>query len=273
MDKINEYYDQCYRDYRLIWQTGKNFSIHMGFYDSKNSSHDKAVIRMNEVLASKVKITEADIVLDAGCGIGGSTIWLAKNVGCNVTGINISSSQLENARTLIQKENLDSRIGLYEMDFCNSEFTDGSFDVVWALESSCYAVDKHLFLKEAKRLLKPGGRLVIADGFVVEAHSDVDTWLSGWAVPNLANAEKFTEYLEALGFENIVWDDISENVLLSSARLHRHAVILYPVGRAMEMLGIRSKVQTANIISAIYQYRTLVRGLWKYCVVTAKKEY
>jgi cyclopropane fatty-acyl-phospholipid synthase-like methyltransferase len=54
--------------------------------------------RMNEILANKVRIAQSDMILDAGCGIGGSSIWLAEHIGCRVVGIDITESQLTIAR-------------------------------------------------------------------------------------------------------------------------------------------------------------------------------
>lgn len=271
MTTVQEYYDQCYSDYKLIWHTDRNLGFHYGYYDNAQKSHDQAVLRMNEVLASKAEITEADRVLDAGCGIGGSAIWLAKSRGCRVAGINIDEEQIEVARRLLEERRLNKLVELYNMDFSNTGFPDSCFDVVWALESSCYARDKFDFLTEARRLLKVNGRLVVADGFVAEdgIHKNVVKWLDGWAVPNLASVSQFQNYLSRLNFESVAFEDITERVIPSSKRMYMACVTLLPLGKLLELLTVRTKVRTANIKSGIYQHRTLVKGLWKYGIFTA----
>ncbi|MBA7696944.1 2-methoxy-6-polyprenyl-1,4-benzoquinol methylase [subsurface metagenome] len=276
MTTVQKYYDRCYFDYKMFWRIEKNLGIHYGFYDKNYpwgwGPHDKAVLRMNEVLASKAGITSADRVLDAGCGIGGSSIWLAKNIGCKVTGIDLNSNQIARAKKFAQDTEK-----FQVMNFEETSFPDGSFDVVWLLESSCYAQDKLALLKEAKRLLCQGGRLAVADGFLMDELSESEkqavwTWVNGWAAPNLTTVSEFKGYLKEAGFRNISLDDITDNVMPSSRRMYWAAVINYPLGKLLEILRVRTKVQTANIKSAIYQYRTLCRGLWKYGIFTAEKE-
>ncbi len=161
-----EYYNKTYKDYRVFYGLDKTLSIHFGYYDDNNKTQDKAVINMNKVLASISKITVDDVVLDAGCGIGGSSIWLAKNIGCKVIGITLSERQAFLASKLAQKNNVSNLVQFFVKDFTSTKFPPNSFDVVWGLESICYAKNKRDFLSEARRILKKGGRIIVADGFL-----------------------------------------------------------------------------------------------------------
>ena len=268
---IIDYYNQCAPDYRLIWGTGRNLSIHMGFCPDGKISHHASLLKMNQVLAEKVKVGWQDVVIDLGCGVGGSAIWLAENIGCRVVGVDINEEFLRIGRERVKRRGLDDRVSLHRMDFRHLTFSDAPFDVAWALESSCYANDKRAFLTEVRRVLAPRGRLVLADGFVVRNHEDVRRWTRGWAVHTLITPPEFESLLQELDFTSITYEDITRNILPSSARLYRYARALYPLGRLLQWLGLRTKTQTDNIVSAIYQHRTLVEGLWQYGVFTAEK--
>lgn len=151
------HYDDCYWDYRTAWFDNENLALHYGYWDLHTKTHRQALLNKNRVVCEMAGIGPEQHVLDAGCGIGGSAIWLAKNVGCRVTGITVSVQQVRHARRHAQRHGVAERVDFQVADFCRTPFPDASFDVVWAIESSCYAVDKRDFFREAYRLLRKGG--------------------------------------------------------------------------------------------------------------------
>jgi len=231
---------------------------------------------MNRQLASIAKISPNDTVLDAGCGVGGSAFWLAENLGAKVVGVNINQMQTEIARKQAVKKKIDKSVNFFVKDFMDTNFPDNSFDVVWGIESICYAESKRDFLAEAKRLMKNNGRIIIADGFLRKRHlseeeeGDLHKWLEGWAVPHLVGVNDFRGYLEKLGFNNIEFRDITENVWPSSRKIFRTSCFAYPAGELLQTIGLRSKVQTNASLASRYQYLTLKRKLWVYGIFYAE---
>lgn len=229
------------------------------------------------MLAEKISITDRDIVLDAGCGVGGSSIWLAKNLGCRVVGITITPAQLEKAEILAREAGVNHLVRFYLQDFCHTTFPKNSFSVVWGLESICYAEDKRAFLQEAWRVLKEKGRLIIADGFrnrkpnsPREEHY-MQKWLGGWEVPNLTYVEEFKLYLQEVRFHNITYENVTQNVLPSSRKMFTAGILLFPVSLMAHWVGLRSKLLIKNQLSAILQYPLLQRKLWLYGIYCAEK--
>merc|ERR1719197_2120542 len=102
-------------------------------------------------------------ILDCGCGIGGTSRYIAKKVGDkgSVTGITLSKEQVKRGTQLCSERNI-SNCELRVMNALNMEFPDNSFDVVWACESGEHMPDKKRYVEEMARVLKPGGRIVIA---------------------------------------------------------------------------------------------------------------
>ncbi|MBA7477357.1 2-methyl-6-phytyl-1,4-hydroquinone methyltransferase [subsurface metagenome] len=271
-NQIKKYYNECYGDYNRVWHAKKNLAFHYGFHNAHHRGFDEALIHMNSVLADRAKIKSADTVLDAGCGIGGSSIWLAKNIGCQVIGVDINDKLLQIARRLAKEKSVDRLVSFYTRDFCNTGLPANSLDVVWTLESMCHAEDKKVFLTEARRILKPGGTLVIADGFLNQPLDDkMRGYLDGWAVPNLISDSLFYKWLLELHFRNINFTDITKNIMPSSNRLYVAGLAMYPIGKILEWIGVRTRVQTRNIEAAIFQHKALRQGLCKYGIFVAQR--
>ena len=156
-------YDSWTQDKLLERLWGEH--IHLGFYPPNNNSIDfrKAKVQFVHELvrwSGLDKLPRGSRILDVGCGIGGSSRILAKYYGFNVTGITISSDQVQRAIELTPNElNCDFQV----MDALDLKFEDGAFDGVWSVEAGAHMNDKRKFADEMLRTLRPGGYLALAD--------------------------------------------------------------------------------------------------------------
>jgi cyclopropane fatty-acyl-phospholipid synthase-like methyltransferase len=162
---ISRYYDLSEVHYRKIWDLDKSRSLHYGYWDDSVKNFHEALLNINKVLAEIAEIKEGENILDAGCGVGGSSLWLAMEKNCTVKGISLNTRQIGKANASAKEFDMHEKVSFEQKDYTNTFYAANSFDVVWAIESVCYADDKSDFLKEANRVLKPGGRLIIADFF------------------------------------------------------------------------------------------------------------
>ncbi len=166
-------------------------------------------------------IEDGSTVLDAGCGVGGSSFFLAKMYNANVQGITISKKQLETAIENLQVLNLGHLVEFSFMDFCATTFKDHSFDIVWACETIVSAGSKAEILKESFRILKPGGRLVLAD-YILNSTNRPDPnqwikqWKNSWALNNITTLESFLELIKTVGFGNPTCSDYTTQIFKSS---------------------------------------------------------
>lgn len=252
--------------------------IHLGFWDGSTRDHRGAAINANRVLASRVGLMPGKRVLDAGCGAGAGAVWLARELGARVVGVNLSPSQIYRARRLTHARGVSDRVSFERQDFTATTFPDGSFDVVWAQESACHVRDKESFLREASRLLKPSGRIVVADRlrcarpFGAEEEALLERWLSGWAVPDLPTAGELAEAARRAGLSDIRIEDATAELWPSLARMRARALVGYPSARALRGLGLCTEAQLAGVRAGLGQYETLGRGLWAYAIFTATRD-
>lgn len=273
--RIRDYYDQTWLDYRLLWLRPENGAIHFGYWDEQTRDHATSLLTLNRVLAHQLDLRPGERVLDAGCGIGGGAIWLAEHYPVTVTGINIVPGQLARARQAAERRGVADRVTFAHQDYTQTTFPDDSFDAVWAVESLCHAPEKWRFFAETRRLLRPGGRLLVAeymrvDRPLIQPDEDVlHSWLSGWAIPDIATREELTGWARDAGFEGVAIRDITPRMAPSLRRLGRMAAFGWPIERTLHAAGLRSDTQHGNVRGARDQYRALQRGCWLYGVLTA----
>jgi len=278
LQDIVQHYDDCYSTYSY-WCNEDNLAYHYGYWDSiEPYDHHQSLFNMNAYLYEKAGIKPTDKVLDAGCGIGGSSIWMAKNHHNKVTGITLSAKQVEHAQKNAQRHHVSDLTHFEVADFCATPFADESFDIVWALESSCYALDKSAFLKEAYRLLCKGGRLVIGDAFMLQRELNEQQWqavvafYNGWAVPNLCMRDEFNQYLIDLKFQNIQIRNINEQIRPSAKYIYKVTKRFFFWGKLAKCLGLSSKAKEVDAQVGFAQHEFFrVGGIAEYFVATAGK--
>jgi tocopherol O-methyltransferase len=275
LTRIRAYYDQTWLDYRMLWLNPENRAIHFGYWEKHTRSHAQSLLAMNQALASHLGIRSGQRILDAGCGVGGSAIWLAKTYDVEVVGITPVASQVARAHRYAQEQGVADQVSFEQQDYTHTAFPDASFDVVWAMESLCHAPEKRLVLAEARRLLRPGGQVGIVEYMRTRRpHASagetlLHSWLSGWAIPDLATAAEWLEWTQDVGLHDVQLVDLTPNVRPSLRRLYWLAALTWPVAFPLHALGLRSEMQHGNMRGAFDQYHALRRGLWFYALLTA----
>ena len=275
---IARYYDVSEDHYIFFWDLNQSHALHYGYWDSSTKNFREALANINKVMATKANIKAGISVLDAGCGVGGSTIWLAANKEAKVTGITLSDKQAQRGNANIDILNLKNSAQILVRNFIDTQFEDESFDIVWAIESVCHADDKKKFLKEAYRILKPGGKLIMADFFIeknptVKEQKEINNWAHGWAVPFFEKTDVFNSQLSDVGFKNTEMNDITSYIIPSAKRLYYAFFPGWVISKIYNLFHNTTEFSKRNVYTAYYQYTTLKKGLWKYYIVYAEKSY
>ncbi len=275
-DDVKAYYDYTLNLYERFWH-GDTHAVHYGIWDDHTKNLHDALLNTNKFLTDQAGIKSGERVIDAGCGVGGSIFWLVKNKGVEGVGVTISEKQLSKAKELSKRFGIEGKTEFYLQDYTHTNFPNASFDIVWAIESVCHAVDKRDFIKEAYRILKPGGRLAIADGFLERNPGDIlekkrlNNFLKGMALDNLAEPKKFENALAETGFKNIKNLDKTEAILPTAVKIARMSRWSWPLSIVTNSLGLTPSLLVHNNRAGIDQYYLFRNRLLTYRVFVAEK--
>jgi ubiquinone/menaquinone biosynthesis C-methylase UbiE len=113
-----------------------------------------------ERIAVEIDAREDDTVADVGCGRGGPGLWVAAATGVHLVGIDISTNALDLARTRAEAMGLGERAEFCEGSFLETGLATGSVDGVISVDALLFADDKAAAIREFRRVVRPGGRLV-----------------------------------------------------------------------------------------------------------------
>jgi len=112
-------------------------------------------------LFKKLNISPDALVLDAGCGTGGSTRLLAKQFGCRVIGVDLADKFIEAANFLTQCTRLETLVSFQQGSITDLPFENNTFDAVLCQHILMNIKDKSTTAKEFFRVLKPDGKLML----------------------------------------------------------------------------------------------------------------
>lgn len=277
LEKIKDYYNDNQIFYRVFWMNKKNLAMHFGYWYKNTKNKHEALINENKLVAEKLDIKRGDKVLDAGCGVGGTAIWIAENFGVEVSGLTLVKKQVELAKKYAKGRKIENLVSFFEGDFCKAPFTDNSFDKIYAIEAACHATDKRVFLKEMNRLLKPGGKLCIADYFLVKSLENdedrrvYDTLCRGWAMPDLTLKSDFEDFLLENKFQNIEYIDNTENVMKSAKIMSQSASAWLPIDKTLHFLHLISDENIISTKASVCQWDVFKRGVANHGMFCAEK--
>lgn len=117
-------------------------------------------------LAELAGVAPGDRVLDAGCGVAGPAMAIARAIpGVAVEAVTISAVQARMARAFVARAGLAGDVRVTVADYHALPFADGVFDVVLFLEVTGYSADRFALYREAARVLRPGGTVYVKDLF------------------------------------------------------------------------------------------------------------
>jgi SAM-dependent methyltransferase len=164
-----------------------------------------------------------DQVLDVGCGSGGPALFLARQTGCRVTGVDVNAAGIRAGVALARETGLQDRARFYQADAGELlPFASGAFDAVICLDVLCHLPDRGWLFAEWLRVLRPGGRVLFTDPTVLTGLVSREELAirSSTGHFEFAPAGLNERLLEDAGFELLLADDVTANEEKVSRRWH-----------------------------------------------------
>ncbi|PYK87252.1 MAG: hypothetical protein DME40_14780 [Verrucomicrobia bacterium] len=268
INAIRSHYDRLSIFYWFLW--GEH--IHHGFWRN-GESPEEAQVHLIEELANRTRMQRGDKVLDVGCGLGGSSFWLARKLNCSVLGITISPVQKRLAEKRARSLGLSNRVRFVVEDANELDLGTESFDAIWSIECSEHLFEKERFIRNCARMLRPGGVLglctwLTAEPFSPSANSTLVVKIcSGMLCASLGTFNDYISWMNGSGFGEIRADDVTRQVEktweICQDILHR------PMVRAvLPLMGS----QTREFITGFSEMRRAYReGAMLYGMFSARK--
>lgn len=219
-EQIQQFYDSSSGLWEQIW--GEH--MHHGYYGERGDQpkeRRQAQIDLIEALLQWANVERSQAILDVGCGIGGSSLYLAEKFNARVTGVTLSPVQAERAIVRARDANLGETTKFLVADALDLPFADNSFDLVWTLESGEHMPDKVKFLQECYRVLQPGGLLLMAtwchrptttQPLTVEEQKHLAEIYRVYCLPYVISLPEYEAIAQSLQFQALRTDDWSKAV-------------------------------------------------------------
>lgn len=206
--------------------------------------------------ADRLEIVAGSAVLEVGSGSGGPASYLAEMRQCHVTGVDINEHGVRNGRALASTKQLDHLLQFEATDASKPlPFADASFDAVISNDAMCHIRDRLSVLRDWKRVLRPGGRILFSDAMVItgqitNAELASRTSIGTYVVVPPGENERL---LAAAGFTLLGTEDVTDAAGRIGERWHaararhREALVLHE-GEA-NFAGLQRFLETVRLLS------------------------
>jgi ubiquinone/menaquinone biosynthesis C-methylase UbiE len=271
--KIVAYYEETTEKSYLANWSSDALGLHYGLADETTASASEAIANNNRYLADALGIHDGMRVLDAGCGVGGTSIWMAREQGARMVGVTLEPNQAALGMQFARDRGVADRVELHVMDYMAMTFDSASFDAAFNLESLCHCADLPGYFAHLRSLLRSGAPYGCLDLFVGKGAPELVAEVrDGWSMPNWQPAAVVVEALEGAGFEDVRLVDLTAQVRLTAERLLAMASNSQLTMKLDAALGLpASAVYEGHVRAAIACSRGLLEGGVTYGYIAAHR--
>jgi ubiquinone/menaquinone biosynthesis C-methylase UbiE len=175
-------------------------------------------------LIAQAAVVPADRVLDICSGLGGPARYIAWKTGCDVTGLDLTSSRVEGATELTEAAGLAAQVRFHQGNALALPFVDASFTLAISQEAFAHIPDKPTLVNGIARVLRPGGRLVFSDILSRDPldAGDAQRLFDGMRFNEIATEADYRRWLQDAGLTVVHVTDLSDE--WTRILVERHAM-------------------------------------------------
>jgi tocopherol O-methyltransferase len=229
----------------LRWGPGRSEGvIHRAVRDPDCPGPREALRSVERRILNLLSDLAPDHVVDLGCGVGSSALWLAERLPLRMTGITLSPLQAALAGKAAARRGLGGRCRFLAGDFC-SPLPIEAAGAAYAIESLSHAPDPGSFFARQAEILLPGSLLLVCDDFRTRdtaADPEEERWIrrfsEGWRLPSLRSAQEIIREARENGFALVSDEDLTPflrptpRAALAARKLFESLPVLKPAVRS-----------------------------------------
>lgn len=277
-NSVKTYYDQNTNLFLKFNNSKKAQNIHRSLWKDGIDNLEDALNLSNSLILKEIETMNVNSprIADLGCGVGASLFYIVPHLQnpSFALGLTLSSVQAKLAKDSAKELGLQNQILFTEGDFTSVPLANESLNIIYSVEAVCHAIDPEKYFREASRLLRKGGKLILVDDYV-SSKGEVSSpfsanekkWLKayidGWYVSGVRTIEQTNHFAKQNQLKLIKNEELTQylhlrnlpdwlaNILLFSGNLLpiKHAIL-------PSMLGSMALQQC--LFMEIIDYRFLV---------------
>lgn len=272
-DSVRTYYDENTNLFLKFSGHKKAQNIHRTLWMENTKSIEDALNTSNELIKAEIDSVAPQNarIADLGCGVGASLFYIYPRLQnpAPALGLTLSPVQARLAGESAGQLGLQDQIRFAEGDFTSVPLPSDSLDAVYSVEAVCHAVDPEKYFKEAGRLLRKGGKLILVDDYQATRTFNpseqkwLDAYIKGWYVPGVRTVEQTINFADKYQLQIQKNDELTPYLRLRNLPDFLASALLFlgeklPVKHAIvpSMLGSMALQQCLHM--KVIEYRMLV---------------